>query len=88
MTAEDDVAYAEAGDCELIVAASPPSDASSGGTILPAFWRMHSSPGSVCAMRLEFMRVSEQVMKSVSGDWPCGSRSKRSRWELKFERWK
>ena len=40
------------------------------GTRLPAFRRMNRSPGSVCVNRFGLMRESEQVMNSVSGDWP------------------
>ncbi len=50
-----------------MVAASPPAPAPCGGTRLPAFRRMNSSPGSVCVMRFGTTRESEHVIISVSG---------------------
>ena len=48
-----------------------------GGTRLPTFRTVKSSPGLVDARRSGTTRLSEQAMKSVSGDWECASFRKR-----------
>lgn len=47
-----------------------------GATMLPAFRRIKSSPGSVCVSSVGSTRESEQVMKRARGVWFSESRVK------------